>query len=116
MSKQVQGLSPQQRLILDHLRHTRGSPIPMERLEIAVYGHVASGGPEGSRNVIKVQMHHLRRFLAQHGVDLLSIGYGRAMQGYMIDPDHLDRLEEIVAAVPQIDIEIARARKSLTVD
>lgn len=103
-------ISPQQQIILDTLRHTRGSPITVSRLITAVWGNRYDGGPDNPGNCIRVLVHGLRGTLAFAGVRLLTIGVGRGSQGYMIDPDDLDRLEEIVAGMAQARIEAARAR------
>ena len=110
MANVPQTLTLQQRIILDHLRHARGSPLPIERLVAAVYGSRHDGGPENAAAVVKVQICHMRRCLGSHGVRILTIGFGRNAQGYMIDPDHLDLLESVLATLEQIAIEIARSR------
>ena len=103
------GLSPQQTIMLDHLRHTRGSPLPVARFVEALYGARADGGPVTADNVVRVQMLHLRRWLAGHGVAVLTIGLGRGSEGYMLDPGHLERLEAVLATQDQAAIDIARA-------
>ena len=45
-----------------------------------------------------------------HGVRLLTVGHGPWSRGYLIDPDDLETLEELLAKTPQMDIELARAR------
>ena len=98
----------QQKLILDQLRHTRGSPIPVERLIEALYGARYDGGPDNAAAVVRVQILRLRSRLAERGVSILTIGGAHASQGYMLDPDHLDRLEGLLAGQTTIDVMLAR--------
>lgn len=110
MSQTPRLLTIQQRLILDHLRHCRGSPLPIERLIVAVYGHRYDGGPEYASPAIRCQIFRMRKVLREHGIHILTVGVGRGSQGYLIDPDHLDRLEDLLVTTPHMDIELARER------
>ena len=103
-------LTLQQRLILDHLRHCRGGPLPVARLIVAIYGYRYDGAPDYAEATVRNQIFKMRAKLAGHGIKLLTIGHGRGTQGYMIDPDDLDRVEGLLQRTTQIDIELARAR------
>ena len=102
----------QQKILLDHLRHCRGSPLPVERLVAVLYGAQWDGGPDHADVVVRIQIKKLRQRLSPYGIAILTIGAGRGSQGYMLEPDHLDRLEALLVAMPQIDIDLARARAS----
>ena len=101
------GLSPQQFLILEQLRHTRGSPLPVARFVFALYGDRVDGGPDTAQNCVMVQMSNLRTWLRKHGVEILTIGGG---DGYMLDPAHFERLESVLVEQRQVTIELARKR------
>lgn len=109
MSQTPRLLTIQQRLILDHLRHCRGGPLPIERLIVAIYGY-RDAGPDNPMAVVRYQICEIRKKLRPHGVRLLTVGHGPWSRGYLIDPDDLETLEELLAKTPQMDIELARAR------
>lgn len=103
-------LTLQMRAILDELRHTRGSPIPMSRLVAALYAKRHDGGPDNPEVVIRVQIHRMRAELARHGILILTIGgRGGGAIGYMIDPDSLDLVEAVIATSRTAEIDHARA-------
>lgn len=110
MSPNPARLTLQQRILLDHLRHTRGSPLPVERLIAVLYGSRADGGPDNAAKTVTTQIRNLRRELEPHGVRILTIGLGRGAQGYMLDPETLDHLEVVMAASLLGDVALARAR------
>ena len=103
-------LTLQQRLLLDELRHTRGSPIPVERIILALYGNRHDGGPMDPAATVHTQIRNLRRALAPYGARILTIGLGLGAQGYMIDPETLDQVEEALKAFYDADLVRARAR------
>lgn len=103
-------LTLQQRLLLEELRHTRGSPISVERIILALYGNRRDGGPDNPAAIVHTQIKNLRRALEPHGVRILTIGLGLGAQGYMLDPDTLDDLEVAMRAFLDADIARARAR------
>lgn len=111
MSRSPAGLTLQQRLILDHLRHTRGAVCSMARLVAVVYGDRHDGGPLAPNRTIRVQMHHIRRWLAPRGVSILTIGMASGTLGYMIDTEDYERLEQAVSELQRIDVDLARARE-----
>lgn len=104
-------LTLQQRLLLEELRHTRGSPIPTERIILALYGNRIDGGPDNPAATVHTQIKNLRRALGPFGVRILTIGLGLGAQGYMLDPETLDDLEEAMKAF--LDADLARARSRL---
>ena len=106
-------LPAQQRTLLDQLRHTRGSPIPIERLTFALYGHRYDGGPDAANALTRRVLLELRRTLGNQGIIILTIGFGRATQGYMLDPAHLDRVEALLNRQTEVAIEVARARRAV---
>ena len=110
MSNRPDTLTVQQRLILDHLRHTRGIPCSMSRLVAALYGSCPNGGPDDPQRTIRVQLCKIRRWLRQHDVRLLTIGRTAGVLGYMIDPDDAGRLEAALETLTRLDIALARGR------
>lgn len=82
----------------------------MARLVMALYGDRPDGGPDSPERSIRVQLFHIRRWLATRGVKLLTIGSTSGALGYTIDPEDLARLEIAVATLQQMDINLARAR------
>ena len=103
-------LTLQQRLLLDELRHTRGSPISVERIILALYGNRADGGPDNAAANVHTQIRNLRRALAPYSVRVLTIGLGLGAQGYMLDPETLDALEDAMQSFLNADLARARAR------
>lgn len=110
MSGQPVYLTLQQRLLLDELRHTRGSPISVERIVLALYGSRHDGGPDNAPATIHTQIRNLRRALAPFGARILTIGLGLGAQGYMLDPETLDEVEVAMMAFADADLVRARAR------
>lgn len=103
-------LTLQQRLLLDELRHTRGSPIPMERIILALYGNRQDGGPDNAAANVHTQIKNLRRALSPYGARILTIGLGLGAQGYMLDPETLDEVEVALRAFYDADLMRARQR------
>ena len=103
-------LTLQQRLLLDELRHTRGSPISVERIILALYSGRRDGGPMDPAATVHTQIRNLRRALAPYGARILTIGLGLGAQGYMLDPETLDEVEEALKAFYDADLVRARAR------
>lgn len=103
-------LTLQQRLLLDELRHTRGSPISIERIICALYGNRHDGGPDNAPGTVHTQIKNLRRALEPHGARILTIGLGLGAQGYMLDPETLDNVEAAMRAFMEADLARARAR------
>tara|TARA_R110000868_G_scaffold57824_1_gene178429 strand:- start:5083 stop:5436 length:354 start_codon:yes stop_codon:yes gene_type:complete len=116
MSQTPRLLTIQQRLILDHLRHCRGGPLSVERLIVAIYGCRHDGGPDNPMATVRYQICQIRKRLRPYGVRLLSVGVGRGCQGYLIDPEDLDTLEDLLARTPHMDIDLARAQDERTQD
>lgn len=110
MSQPIVTLTLQQRLLLEELRHTRGSPITTQRIIMALYGNRADGGPDNAPANVHTQIKNLRKALAPYGVRILTIGIGVSCQGYMLDPDTLDALEDAMQALMAADLARARAR------
>jgi hypothetical protein len=106
-------LPAQQRTLLDEFRHTRGSPIPIERLTYALYGSRYDGGPDCAHSMTRKILERLRRSIGVRGISILTIGYGRGTQGYMLDPEHLDRVEAFLQEQTGVLIEAARARAAV---
>ena len=73
-------LTIQQKLLLDHLRHTRGSPLSVERLVAVLYGSRADGGPDQANKVVTVQMAKLRQWLPMKN-EVLAFTQAPATQG-----------------------------------
>lgn len=80
---------------------------PQSAFDIAahLYQGRSDGGPNYPVNVIKVTICRVRAKLAPHGVNLLTIG-----SGYMVDPDHTERLRYVMAADKSAAIERARRK------
>lgn len=83
----------------------------MSRLVNALYGDRHDGGPEYPEPVVRVQLHHLRSVLRPLGVRILTLGVTSGARGYMIDPDCLDRLEEVLNEMDVIEVQLARERQ-----
>ena len=89
-------LTQQQAALLEPLRC--GHPVAMERLIALLYGHRPDGGPDDPAGNIAVQISKLRARLAPHGVIIVTVGQA----GYMVHPDHRDRLTALLASwLPQ---------------
>jgi hypothetical protein len=56
-------------------------------------------GPEFADAAIRMAISRLRRRLAAHGIDLLTIGENRWVEGYMIDPGQVDKLASLIAGL-----------------
>jgi hypothetical protein len=63
--------------------------VPRDELVSRLYGGRRDGGPEFAEVAIRMAISRLRRRLAVHSIDLLTIGQGHSTEGYMIDPDHV---------------------------
>jgi hypothetical protein len=87
-------LSSTQRLLLKPLMG--GEPVPREHLISHLYGSRRDGGPEYAGVAIRMAICRLRRRLAVHAIDILTIGQGRSTEGYMIDPDHVSKLAALI--------------------
>lgn len=103
MSATASLLTAQQRILLDPLR--RRSPTPAEHLVKALYGTRHDGGPDNAHNVVRIQILRMRRRLERYGVRILTLP-GR---GYMVDPQDLPALEQLLEGSLAADIEAARA-------
>lgn len=110
MSKPPAYLTLQQRLLLEQLRHTRGSPISIERIILALYGNRIDGGPDNAAGTVHTQIKNLRKALDPHGARILTIGLGLGAQGYMLDPETLDAVEDAMKAFAEADLARARLR------
>jgi hypothetical protein len=99
-------LTATQRVLLAPLM--RGSPVPQERLISHLYGARWDGGPDCADVCIRMHIARIRRRLLPHGIDLLTIGMTKGSRGYMVDPDHVDKLATLLAAVPVIELDQAR--------
>lgn len=100
-------LTAQQKALLEPLRC--GSPVPINRLVSTLYASRWDGGPDNPEGVVHVMIYNLRQRLSPHGIAILTIGSGRGAQGYMVDPDHVPRLDSLMAEAWQGAIEAARA-------
>ncbi len=103
-------LTLQQRLLLEHFLGLRGIPLSCGRVVAALYGSDWSGGPQDAATAARMHVMRLRRRLAPHGIDILTVGIGRGAQGWLIDPDHFERLRVLVKMLPAMDVDLAREK------
>ena len=101
-------LTAQQQALIEPLR--RGRPVPVKDLVAALYAARWDGGPDNAAGAVRTMIYELRQRLAPHGVAILTIGLGRGAQGYMLDPDHDERLEQALAACWRGALAEARTR------
>ena len=100
-------LTLQQRLLLEHFLGCRGIPLACGRVVAALYGSNWHGGPDDAAAAARMHVMRLRRRLAPHGIDILTVGIGRGAQGWLIDPAHFERLRVLVQMLPAMDVELA---------
>ena len=88
-------LSPTQRAVLEPLR--QGRPVPVDRLVNHIYGGRHDGGPDNAAETIRQQIYYMRQKLAQHGIEIRTIGQGRGSHGYMVPPEQASALDAYLA-------------------
>lgn len=98
-------LNPTQRLMLKPLM--LGAPVSKQSLVTHLYGS-RRDGPEYADVAVRMAISRLRRRLAVHAIDLLTIGQGHSTEGWMIDPDHVPRLAALLSETPAAALERAR--------
>lgn len=103
-------LTLQQRLLLEHFLGCRGIPLACGRVIAVLYGSDWDGGPEDAPAAARMHIVRLRQRLKPHGIDILTIGIGRGAQGWMVEPEHYERLRDLMRSLPDIDVELARWR------
>jgi len=104
-------LTLQQRLLLEHFLGLRGVPLACGRVIAVLYGSDWNGGPEDAATAARMHVMRLRRRLAPHGIDILTVGIGRGAQGWLVDPEQFERLRALVQMLPAIDVELARENR-----
>jgi hypothetical protein len=77
-----------------------GNPVPRDQLVSHLYGGRRDGGPENAGVAIRMAICRLRRRLAMHAIDILTIGQGHSTEGYMVDPDHVPKLAALMRHQP----------------
>lgn len=103
-------LTAQQKALLEPLRS--GSPVPVDQLIRALYACRPDGGPDDAAQTVRSMIYYLRKALAPAGIAILTIGQGRASQGYMVDPAHLQLLDGALAHAWQGALGAARAQQA----
>ena len=114
MSAALPLLTAQQKALIEPLRH--GSPVPVPRLVATLYAARFDGGPEDAEATVRTMIYYLRQRLARHGIAILTIGVGRGAQGYMLDPDHIGRLDALMGQAWAGALDVARARAHPVID
>ena len=104
-------LTLQQRLLLEHFLGLYGIPLTCDRIIAVLYGADWHGGPVDAATAARMHVMRLRRRLAVHDIDILTVGIGRGAQGWMIDPEHFERLRVLRQMLPAMDVELARENK-----
>ena len=110
MSTAPSTLTVQQRLLCDHFLRTRGIPLSQERIAAVLYGATWDGGPEFAAAAVRMHIRRLRQRLEPFGVKVLTIGAGRGSEGWLVDPDHFEKLHGILEEAPALAVALARAR------
>lgn len=87
-------LSPTQRAMIASLRH--GHPVPTDELVCAIYGYRSDGGPDRAEHAIRTQIYKIRLKLADLGIVIETIGYGRGAVGYRVRPEHCPALQYLL--------------------
>jgi len=96
----------QQRIVLAFLCN---GPKSMDAIKRELYGARLDGGPEWSRNIVAITIMRLRRSLAPHGILILTLRDGHDCS-YMVDPDHVEKVHQLLAQ--HREAVLARARAS----
>jgi hypothetical protein len=68
------------------------SPIPTEHLVQVLYGYRADGGPDNAEHAVRNQMCKIRARLQKLGIEIETVGYGRASAGYRVSAAHREAL------------------------
>lgn len=102
--------TPQQRLILEHFLETKGIALTRERIIAVLYGNDWDGGPDDAAKAVRNHILRLRERLDAHGIKVLTIGIGQGAEGWMVDPDHILKLFELIQALPAMAVEAARGK------
>ena len=105
--------TPQQKLILEHFLETKGIALTRERIVAVLYGSDYDGGPDDAAKAVRNHILRLRERLEPHGIAILTIGIGQGAEGWMVDPDHIMKLFELLQALPAMAVEVARGKASL---
>jgi hypothetical protein len=106
--------TPQQRLLAEHFLNTRGLILSRERIIALLYGGDWHGGPDDAAGAVRKHIARLRQRLEPHGIRLLTMGLGQGAEGWLVDPEHLGRLADLLAAAPAMAVEVARARLAVS--
>lgn len=102
--------TPQQHLILEHFLETKGIALTRERIIAVLYGNDPDGGPDDADKAVRNHILRLRERLDAHGIAILTIGIGQGAEGWMVDPDHIMKLADLIQALPAMAVEAARGR------
>ena len=87
-------LSPTQRALIEPLRH--GEPVPINKLISLLYGPRYDGGPDDAANAVRQIVFKARRKLAEHSIQIRTVGTGRGSHGWMVEPEHRDALAALL--------------------
>jgi len=87
-------LSPTQRALIEPLRH--GEPVSLSRLISLLYSARYDGGPDDAANAVRQIVFKARRKLAEHSIQIRTVGTGRGSHGWMVEPDHRDALSALL--------------------
>ena len=106
-------LTTQQREILQCLIDAT-KPVSIEALSKYVYRELEAthaDGPDFPYEVLRVQIHLMRRALAHVPVRILCLGRGCGTIGYIVEPDHLQAAKRVMAETEAAVLEAARGRR-----
>jgi hypothetical protein len=87
-------LSPTQRALIEPLRH--GKPVPMRLLISLLYATRYDGGPGDPAHAVRQIIYKARLKLAEHHIQVRTVGTGRGAHGWMVEPAHRDALAALL--------------------